>query len=167
MSNQTSLDERGRAFAQEKDMTPEEALGFLLEKTGLDRDPPSVNDEYDPPVGISQGQLIRGIVAGGLPLDAPANISIDRKGRTPFEDRPVACLSVTHHPVSGVSYAFADRTPDYDEQGEFVMREPEHKYKEVTIHCHEDVREVLNETPYWFPQYRGGSDYFFLDEAPE
>jgi len=33
--------ERGRKFAKEHDMTPEEALGFILDKSGLEGDSPA------------------------------------------------------------------------------------------------------------------------------
>lgn len=159
--------ERAREFAEEHDMTPEEALGMLLDKAAMGADSSASGEAQSCAQAMTVGELKRRLISTDVPDDAPVKISVDRTGRDPFSGVKIVHGGAKHHPVSEVSFTWAARKPALDEDGELYHEDPEHEFSEVTIHCHEDVRTGLGENPElpgWFREYVFADDHIPLEE---
>lgn len=124
---------------------------------------------------MTVGELKRKLEKADVPDDAEVNISMDFKGRDPFTGEKVACAGCRHYPISGLSFAICQTAPELDDDGEIDWNHPwddeAPTYSSVSIHCHEDVRDVdfareasSLEVPNWFPEYMHSSDHVVIDE---
>jgi len=166
-----SMDERakrGRQFAENHDMSPEEALGFLLDKASIEGDSPASGEVESCAQAMTVGELKRRLISTDVPDEAKVKISLDRTGRDPFSGVKIVYGGARHYPVSDVSFVMAPRKPVLNDDGDLQHQEPEHRFSEVAIHCHEDVTEVDleggAEYPEWFREYVFSADHIPLKE---